>query len=292
MTRRSGRGTDPTSEDSDGDGISDGDGSTKAPIHNADTDGDGLDDAAGRGRYDPTNADSDGDGVNDGDELDGTDPSNPDSDGDGLDDGSEAAYGSDPNNADSDGDGIEDGQENGGHQSNEADSDGDGIPDGTELDNRTDPTVPDEPEGDPDAIAAEGSWDLKNVNPVDDSCSVLNLLSLAGLTLADIVPSSYNVFNSDVQGFDVALDGYNGTLPCALNGQGGFLCQDYPLEFEELGTIVSMSFALDGALNTDTEMDIGLTIDLLGCNGSLCTLINGGNVNGCYIYGTGEGNIQ
>ena len=28
----------------------------------------------------------------------------------------------------------------------------DGIPDGTELDNGTDPTVPDEPEGDPDAI--------------------------------------------------------------------------------------------------------------------------------------------
>ena len=69
-------------------------------------------------------------------------------------------------------------------------------------------------------------------------------------------------------------------------------CQDYPLEFEELGTVISMSFALEGALDSDTEMDIGLTIDLLDCNGALCTLINGGNVNGCYIYGTGTGDHQ
>ena len=289
-------GTDPTSEDTDGDGITDGEELNEGTDPtNSDTDGDGIDDSAEEAEgTDPTNADSDDDGVSDGEELDnGTDPTNSDSDGDGLDDGSEAAYGSDPNNADSDGDGVSDGEENDiGTDPTNSDTDGDGVPDGSELDNGTDPTVPDAPEGDPDAIATEGVWKLENVTPVDDSCSVLNLLSLADLTLGDIIPSSYNVMNSDVQGFDVALDGYNGTLPCALNGLGGFLCQDYPLEFEELGTVISMSFALEGALDSDTEMDIGLTIDLLDCNGALCTLINGGNVSGCYIYGTGTGDHQ
>ena len=289
-------GTDPENADSDGDGLSDAEESENGTDPNSsDSDDDGISDSDElNDGTDPNNSDSDGDGVNDGDELEnGTDPNNSDSDGDGLDDGSEAAYGSDPNNSDTDGDGVEDGEENAiGTDPTNADSDGDGVNDGDELDNGTDPTVEDVPVGDPSAIATEGTWILDNITPQDDSCAVLNLLGLAGLSLSDIVPPGYIISNSDTQGFDVALDGYNSMLPCALNGQGGFVCQDYPLEFEELGTIVNMTFALDGALASDSEMDIGLTIDLDSCSGSLCGLINGGNVSGCYVYGTGEGYLQ
>jgi hypothetical protein len=289
-------GTDPNNPDTDDDGLSDGDElSEGTDPTNSDTDEDGISDSdeAAEGT-DPTNADTDGDGISDGDELsEGTDPTNEDTDGDGLDDGSEAAYGSDPLNSDTDGDGLNDGQENAlGTDPTEADSDGDGVPDGTEVENGTDPTVEDVPTGDPDALATEGQWDLENVTPQDDSCSVLNLLALAALTLEDIIPPGYNILNSDTQGFNVNLDGYSDLLPCALNGQGGFLCEDYPLEFEELGTTVSMTFALDGSLVSDTEMDIGLTIDLDGCDGPLCSLINGGNVSGCYVYGTAQGILQ
>jgi hypothetical protein len=289
-------GTDPTNPDTDGDGIDDGTEEANGTDPTSDdTDGDGiLDQEESDFGTDPTNADSDGDGIDDGDELSqGTDPANADSDGDGLDDGNEAAYGSDPNNPDSDGDGLTDGEENDlGTDPNSSDSDGDGIPDGTEVSNGTDPLVEDTPIGDPTAIAMEGPWDLSNVTPIDDSCSVLSLLALAQLSLEDIVPTGYLLTNSDQNGFDVNLDGYDGNLACALNGQGGFTCADYPLEFVEMGTTVEMSFSLAGALNSDWAMDIELNIELLSCSGSLCSLINGGSVSGCNVYGTGYGEAQ
>lgn len=70
-------GADPSTMDSDGDGISDAD-----------------EEAAGT---DPNAADSDGDGIDDADEAGlGTDPVNEDSDGDGFSDGAEVEAGSDP----------------------------------------------------------------------------------------------------------------------------------------------------------------------------------------------------
>ena len=92
-----GRGTDPSSSDTDGDGFADdleislGSDPTTA---DGDTDSDGLPDAVelliGT---DPANADTDYDGLEDFEEYTlGTDPLQPDTDGDGLDDGWEMRY--------------------------------------------------------------------------------------------------------------------------------------------------------------------------------------------------------
>jgi hypothetical protein len=71
-------GTDPNSDDTDGDGVGDGDEITYG--------------------YDPTNPDIDGDGLSDGDEIYvyGTDPLDADSDNDNFSDGYEVSIGSDP----------------------------------------------------------------------------------------------------------------------------------------------------------------------------------------------------
>lgn len=69
-------GTNPTSADSDGDGLSDGTGETAAKTSplNPDTDGDGLKDGEEVNLFgtDPTLADTDGDGQSDGGEIQGT----------------------------------------------------------------------------------------------------------------------------------------------------------------------------------------------------------------------------
>ena len=86
--------TEPLEQDSDGNGVSDGD---------EDADGDGI--ANKNEAKQGTNiakADTDSDGLKDGDELKtyGTDPLNYDSDGDGMYDGDEVAQGTDPLQAD------------------------------------------------------------------------------------------------------------------------------------------------------------------------------------------------
>ncbi|MBN2065705.1 MAG: DUF4129 domain-containing protein [Candidatus Thermoplasmatota archaeon] len=110
-------GTDPLSQDSDNDGIPDGqeydywqnrsqqsnnENTIQLLSPEGDIDGDGYPNI-----LDP---DSDNDGMLDGQELEeGTDPADPDTDNDGLSDGDELLHGTDPTNPDSDGDGILDG---------------------------------------------------------------------------------------------------------------------------------------------------------------------------------------
>ncbi|MBO83950.1 MAG: hypothetical protein CL927_01210 [Deltaproteobacteria bacterium] len=110
-------GTDPDQQDTDGDGLEDG-----QEVLELGTD--------------PTNADSDNDGIGDGEEYEGgTDPLSSDSDGDGLSDGVEQTYGTDPSQADSDGDGITDAQEhecNSERRRDSDDLDADGLPDAEE----------------------------------------------------------------------------------------------------------------------------------------------------------------
>lgn len=132
----------PIKVDSDGDGISDGDGS----------DNKGLkigsvyvgEDANCNGRVDegesnPTLKDSDADGLQDNlERTKGTNPLDVDTDGDGLSDGDEVnEYKTDPTVADSDGDGLTDGQEinriGGATNPNKSDTDGDGIDDEEEI---------------------------------------------------------------------------------------------------------------------------------------------------------------
>ncbi|MFD0796118.1 gliding motility-associated C-terminal domain-containing protein [Maribacter chungangensis] len=193
-----GQTTDPANEDTDGDGINDGqealDGTDPndscssiggIPLGTADCDNDGLtndeettgvDDPSTAANpngeaTDPTNEDTDGDGINDGQEaLDGTDPNDScssiggtplgtaDCDNDGLTNNEETTGVddlttpsnpngelTDPSNPDSDGDGISDGQEalDGTDPNNDCDSiggtplatsdcDGDGNPNGTD----------------------------------------------------------------------------------------------------------------------------------------------------------------
>lgn len=96
-------GTDPTSEDSDGDGIND---NIEHIVHltdpaNPDTDQDGLSDAEeinGQPATDPLLSDSDGDGINDREELlrYNTNPNDRDTDQDGANDRYELEKGYDP----------------------------------------------------------------------------------------------------------------------------------------------------------------------------------------------------
>ena len=127
---RLGRGTDPLSADTDGDGLSDG---QEVNVY----------------RTTPTNADTDGDGLKDGEEVGrGTNPLATDSDGDGLLDGWEVAQGLDPVDAsgengasgDMDGDGLCNSDEQSlGTDPHAADSDGDGVSDFLEICNGSDP---------------------------------------------------------------------------------------------------------------------------------------------------------
>lgn len=129
-------GSNPTTSDSDGDGLSDLDevktyGTNPA---STDTDGDGLTDDAEIQQYgtNPTKVDSDGDGISDGDEIKGTagfvtDPLNADTDGDGMKDDVEIANGYNPTDP-ADG---------------EDDDDGDGVTNADELTKGTDPKNPD-----------------------------------------------------------------------------------------------------------------------------------------------------
>lgn len=152
-------GTDPTTGDTDGDGLSDaeevqtyGTDPTKA-----DSDGDGLTDAEEIQTYgtDPLSADSDKDGISDSDEVKGTtgyvtDPLNIDTDGDGMDDGEEIANGYNPTDAadgalDDDNDGLTNAEELAmGTDPKNPDTDGDGWSDSEDpapLD-PNDPSVP------------------------------------------------------------------------------------------------------------------------------------------------------
>lgn len=146
---------DPTTNDTDGDGIVD--------AKDDDIDGDGLSntvelalglnpwnkDSDGNATTDDKE-DSDGDGLSNADEvnIDKTDPGNPDSDGDGINDGNEIAHGlnpKDPSDAakDADGDGLTNLQEINIYKTDpqKVDTDGDSLSDGDEvLVYKTDPT--------------------------------------------------------------------------------------------------------------------------------------------------------
>ena len=124
-------GTNPTKEDTDGDGAKDKtDAFPLDPAEALDTDRDGTGDNA-----DP---DDDNDGYSDEDEINvhHTNPKRADSDGDGLTDPAEIqTHHTDPNIADNDNDGLNDGPEVLTHHTNPlvGDTDGDGFLDGYEV---------------------------------------------------------------------------------------------------------------------------------------------------------------
>ena len=191
--------TDPTQEDTDGDGMPDG-WETKYglnPLSAADAAGDADGDTLSNlDEYNngskPNSADSDGDGMRDEWEVEhALDPARADAaedaDNDGLTNGEEEALGTDPNRSDSDGDGLPDlwerdnpagadgtadndgdGLTNAeeyalGTAYNDSDSDDDGLPDGWEVDNHLNPLSADGADGadgDPDGDGLPNSGEL------------------------------------------------------------------------------------------------------------------------------------
>lgn len=118
-------------EDSDQDGVSDGDEQAfGTDPYNPDSDFDGLSDFDELFNFgtDPLNPDSDYDGIPDSEDPDTTPYGEYDSDGDGLSDENEEYLGTDPFNGDTDGDGLGDVDElNAQTDPRNADSDGDGV---------------------------------------------------------------------------------------------------------------------------------------------------------------------
>ena len=135
-------GTDPTRQDTDGDGLKDGEEALTFgtdPL-TSDTDDDGLTDSEEIRIYDtdPLDDDSDDDGLKDGKEIKlfGSDPNNPDSDGDGLTDAQEVLeFATKVMGADTDGDGLRDGAEVLTHGTSPTlkDTDEDRLEDGEEI---------------------------------------------------------------------------------------------------------------------------------------------------------------
>ena len=141
--------TDPTDNDTDDDGLSDGweeqyNGTSginpliKADITQLafDNDTDGLNlSREEQFMTDPTDNDTDDDGLNDSYEVTlGTDPTDSDTDGDGLNDSYELTLGTNASNSDTDGDGLNDSYElTLGTNASNSDTDGDKLSDGWEV---------------------------------------------------------------------------------------------------------------------------------------------------------------
>lgn len=147
--------TNPDDNDSDDDGLSDGD-----EVNTFGT----L----------PLDTDSDDDGLTDGEEVNTTNtlPLNDDSDGDGIEDGVEAQLSFlDPNNGadallDEDSDGLNNVQEvQTGTLLDNPDTDGDGLNDGTEVNDTA--TAPLDPDSDDDGLSDGDEVNVSNTLPLD-----------------------------------------------------------------------------------------------------------------------------
>jgi hypothetical protein len=178
--------TDPTKQDSDGDGINDGDEDTNADGNATFTlGGTGTD---GSGETDASIADTDGDGLKDGDELNGT--------------GQLASYGAtSPLDTDSDDGGSEDGIEvladntdpTDGNDDAAADPDADGLSNAQEVALGTDRFVKDtDMDGidDADEVGNDASLDSGDTNPLDADTDDDGLSDGAELKGADGQPES------------------------------------------------------------------------------------------------------
>ncbi|MBU2996835.1 DUF11 domain-containing protein, partial [Cellulophaga baltica] len=227
-------GTDPYSNDTDGDGVPD------------DTDTDPLDpcdpsQVPGYTGYDSTNAlwqagDCDNDGVTNGDEnTNGTDPYNADTDGDGVDDGTEDSNGTDPLDpcdptqtagytgydssnliwqaGDCDGDGLtNDDEAIAGTDPYNTDTDGDGVDDGTENTNGFDPLD----SCDPSQGSGYAGYDSSNVLWLASDCDG------DGVDNETELINGTDPYSSDSDGDGTsdgqeAIDGTDSLDPCSVN---------------------------------------------------------------------------
>ena len=264
------------SVDSDGDGI--GDNSDAFPDdanESADSDGDGVGDNADDFPTDPSETvDTDGDGLGDNAERDiGTDPANADTDGDGIADGDEVDGGTSPNNADTDGDGLTDGEEADlGTNPNSGDSDGDGTLDGAEVDNGTDPNDPTSGAADPIA-PLNGTWGF--VNPVinNDGCGLSGILSALNMDITEVFASTFDIANASTTSFQGEILGETAT--CVITG-ASFDCGNINTVGDfQISNPMQITFGveLSGTIQTESDMNIQLGLDIVDCSGSDCLLL-------------------
>ncbi len=202
--------TDPATEDSDGDGLTDI-----------------LEGTLGT---DPLNPDTDGDGVDDGEDCDPLDDtvSAPedclpqgvvDTDNDGLTDALEAILGTDPTLADTDGDGVDDpidckpldpAEGPVGTCTDTVDTDGDGLTDDIELSLGTDPTNPD--------TDGDGVNDGEDCDPLDDTVATdAECAAATGSVDTDgdgLIDTLEDTLGTDPTNPDTDGDGVNDPLDC------------------------------------------------------------------------------
>jgi len=150
-----------TNHDTDGDGLEDGEEvyTYETNVTNSDTDSDGLSDGEEILTYESnaTNDDTDFDGLKDGEEIHtyDTNVTSPDTDNDGLLDGEEVnTHETDPKSNDTDSDGLEDGEEISTYLTDpkSEDSDGDTLSDGAEVHNSLEATDPLKQDSDNDGL--------------------------------------------------------------------------------------------------------------------------------------------
>ncbi|MCP4807677.1 MAG: hypothetical protein GY913_27170 [Proteobacteria bacterium] len=170
-------GSDPLVQDSDSDGLDDGDEAYIWRTDPTEVDTDGTD------PLDPSDdlADRDSDGLTDYAEenIYGTDPDDDDSDDDGLSDGDEVALGTDPLD-DDDGEEVDLGTD-----PLVADSDGGGLADGPEVEQGRDPL---DPSDDLDPGSYSGGWSSCSTQPdVPTGFGTLVLLALVFVRRREVV---------------------------------------------------------------------------------------------------------
>jgi len=204
-------GTNPLLEDTDFDGLKDGEEiytyDTNATV--SDTDGDGLKDGEEVYIYDTnaTNPDTDGDGLKDGEEIFtyDTNATSSDTDGDGLKDGEEIyTYDTNATNFDTDNDGLGDGLEINTHATDPKsdDTDGDGLKDGEEISQYlTDPKNEDS-DGDTLKDGEEVYHSSEATNPLRQDSDNDGLFDSL-----EVLRDDLNATNPDTDG-DCLLDSY------------------------------------------------------------------------------------
>ena len=216
--------TNATNPDTDLDGLKDGEEiyTYDTNATNPDSDRDGLKDGEEVNTYDTnaTNPDTDLDGLSDGEEVNtyDTNATNPDTDDDGLEDGLEVnTHETDPKNSDTDGDGLEDGDELTLYQTDpkNEDSDGDTLKDGDEVNHISEVTNPLKQDSDNDGILDNievGRDDLNATNSDTDGDCLLDSYEL------NFYHTDTNDTDTDKDGVEDGLEVYGDlNAPCISN---------------------------------------------------------------------------
>lgn len=249
--------TDNTTLDSDADGLLDREEDDLGTNPNSnDTDGDSITDFDEVRNHltDPNNDDTDSDGLTDGQELltYNSDPLNPDSDQDGISDGQEAELNTDMNNQDEDGDGISNAAEG------IVDTDGDLAPNHTDLDSDND-GIPDITENAIADVNTDGLLDqVDGENQTAVLSNAADLLDSDGDGIAnmfDLDSDQDGISDREEYGYMTNLDTGFVSLSADENAIVGWHGASNPLAATDTDTDGQPDF-LDADSDNDNESDL------------------------------------